>query len=141
MCRSWEWTNDNGSPDTTIGTAFDTVAVDYYMQNLFVPWKQKVVANGEPFTFYESPSWYFNGSTGDIPAFLRYSPGEYAEYLISNLLYLKNKYGLTAEYVTMCNEAGNNNVFTPQLVDTMIKTVGARLQTAGLTTTSSFLSV
>ncbi len=138
MCRSWEWTNDNGSPDTTIWGAFDTTAVDYYMQNLFVPWKNKVVSNGEPFSFYESPSWYLNGSTGDIPAFLRYSPGEYAEYLISNLHYLKNKYGLTADFVTMCNEAGNNNVFTPQLVDTMMQTVGARLLTSGLSTKIQF---
>jgi hypothetical protein len=138
MCRTWEWTNDNGSPDTTVWTAFDTTGVDYYMQNLFVPWKNKVVGNNEPFTFYESPSWYIGGSTGDIPAFLRYSPGEYAEYLISNLLYLKNKYGLTADYVTMCNEPGNGNVFTPQLVDTMMRTVGKRLQQAGLTTTIQF---
>jgi O-glycosyl hydrolase len=138
MCRSWEWTNDNGSPDTTSWGAFDTTAVDNYMQNLFVPWKNKVVSNGEPFSFYESPSWYLNGSTGDIPAFLRYSPGEYAEYLISNLLYLRNKYGLTADYVTICNEAGNNNVFTPQLIDTMMQTVGPRLQTAGLSTKIQF---
>jgi O-glycosyl hydrolase len=138
MCHTWEWTNDNGSPDTTVWSAFDTTGVDYYMQNLFVPWKNKVAANGEPFTFYESPSWYVGGSTGDIPTFLRYSPGEYAEYLISNLLYLKNKYGLVADYVTMCNEAGNNNIFTPQLVDTMIKTVAPRLHQAGLSTTIQF---
>jgi O-glycosyl hydrolase len=138
MCRSWEWTNDNGSPDTTLWTAFDTTGVDNYMQNLFVPWKNAVTANGEPFTFYESPSWYVNGSTGDIPEFLRYSPGEYAEYLISNLNYLRNKYGLTADYVTICNEAGNNNVFTPQLVDTMIRTVGARLAAEGLSTKIQF---
>jgi hypothetical protein len=138
MCRSWEWTNDNGSPDTTVGTAFDTTGVNYYMKNLFVPWRDKVTSNGEPFTFYESPSWYLGGSTGDIPAFLHQSPGEYAEYLISNLLYLKNKYGLVADFVTMCNEAGNNNVFTPQLVDTMIRTVGVRLKQAGLSTTIQF---
>jgi len=138
MCRSWEWTNDNGSPDTTLWSSFDTTSVDNYMQNLFVPWKNKVIARGDPFTFYESPSWYFNGSTGDIPAFLRYSPGEYAEYLISNLLYLKNKYGLVADYVTMCNEAGNNNVFSPQLVDSMIQTVGKRLKSSGLSTTIQF---
>ena len=138
MCRTWEWTNDNGSPDTTLWQAFDTTAVDNYMANLFVPWKNKVVANGEPFTFYESPSWYVSGSTGDIPAFLRYSPGEYSEYLISNLLYLQRKYGLTADYVTMCNEAGNMNVFTPQLVDTMIRTVGQRLAAAGLSTKIQF---
>jgi Secretion system C-terminal sorting domain len=137
-CHTWEWTNDNGSPDTTLFTSFDTTGVDYYMQNLFVPWKNKVVGNGEPFTFYESPSWYYSGSTGDIPAFLRYSPGEYSEYLISNLLYLKNKYGLTADYVTVCNEAGNSNVFTPQLVDTMIQTLGKRLQLSGLSTTIQF---
>jgi hypothetical protein len=138
MCRSWEWQNDNGSPDTTLWSAFDTTAVDNYMQNLFVPWKNAVIARGDPFTFYESPSWYVGGSTGDIPAFLRYSPAEYSEYLISNLLYLKNKYGLTADYVTICNEAGNGNVFTPQLVDTMIQTVGKRLAASGLPTTIQF---
>ncbi len=138
MCRTWEWTNDDGSPDTTVWSAFDTVPVDNYMQNLFIPWKNQVVADGMPFTFYVDPSWYIDGSTGDIPAFLRYSPGEYSEYLISNLEYLKRKYGLVADYTTICNEAGNNNEFTSGLVDTMIKTVGVRLAQAGLTTTIQF---
>jgi hypothetical protein len=135
---TWEWTNDNGSPDTLVPAALDTLEIDYYMKNLFVPWKNKVVANGDSFNFYFSPSWYISGSTGDIPAFLRYSPGEYAEYYISNLNYLKNKYGLVANYATMCNEAGNGNVFTPQLVGTMIKTVAPRMLAAGLPTTIQF---
>ena len=136
--HTWEWTNDNGSPDTLVPLALDTGDIDYYMQNLFVPWKNAVVANGDPFNLYFSPSWYYGGSTGDIPAFLRYSPGEYAEYYTSNLLYLKNKYGLVADYATMCNEAGNGNQFTAQVVGTMIKTVAPRMLAAGLTTTIQF---
>jgi glucuronoarabinoxylan endo-1,4-beta-xylanase len=135
MCKGWEFENDNASPDTLNFGAIDTVGIDYYMQHYFVPYKQAVSARGETFGFYVSPSWYYNGSTGDIPAFLRYSPGEYAEYIISNLNYIKNKYGLVPDYVNICNEAGNNNVFTPAMVATMIKTVGPRLQQAGYTNT------
>ena len=136
--HTWEFTNDNGSPDTLISSTLDTGAIDYYMQNLFVPWKNAVVAKGDSFNFYFSPSWYSGGSTGDIPAFLRYSPGEYAEYYIANLQYLKRRYGLTADYATMCNEAGNGNQFTPQVVGTMIKTVAPRMLAAGLSTTIQF---
>ena len=108
MCPSWEMQNDNASPDTLNMNAIDTVNVDYYMKNYFIPYKQAVQANGETFSFYVSPSWYIGGSTGDIPAFLRYSPGEYAEYLLSNMNYIKNKYSLVPDYVNICNEAGNN---------------------------------
>jgi uncharacterized protein YjdB len=133
--HTWEWMNDNHSPDTLVSNALDTTAVDYYMNNLFVPWKSQVVANGDSFTFYMSPSWYFNGSTGDIPAWLRFSPGEYAEYYLSNLNHLKNKFGLVPDYVTMCNEAGNNNQFYEGVVATMIKTVMPWIQANGFATT------
>lgn len=133
--HTWEWTNDNGSPDTMVQSAFDSGAIDYYYNNLIVPWRNQVVANGDSFLFYFSPSWYFGGSTGDIPAFLRRSPGEYAEYYISYLNHIKNQFGLVPNYVTMCNEAGNGNQFTPSVVATMIKTVMPRLQAAGFPNT------
>src|SRR6185437_8775560 len=125
------WINDNGSPDTVVESAFDSGAIDNYYNNLIMPWKKLVAANGDSFLFYVSPSWYYGGSTGDIPAFLKYSPGEYAEYYISYLNHIKNQYGLVPNYVTMCNEAGNNNAFYEALVATMIKTVMPRIQAAG----------
>ncbi len=135
MCPSWEMQNDNASPDTLNMNSIDTANVDYYMKNYFVPYKQAVQANGETFSFYVSPSWYIGGSTGDIPAFLRYSPGEYSEYLLSNMNYIKNKYGLVPDYVNICNEAGNNNVFSPSLVANMIPTVAQWINKAGYTNT------
>ncbi len=133
--HTWEWTNDNGSPDTVTESAFDSGAIDYYYNNLIVPWRNAVVGNGDSFLFYMSPSWYYGGSTGDIPAFLRYSPGEYAEYYISYMNHIKNQYGLIPNYITMCNEAGNGNAFYELLVANMIKTVMPRVQAAGYTNT------
>ena len=52
--------------------------------------------------------------------------------------YLKKKFGLVPDYLTVCNEAGNNNRFTTGLADTMIKTIGTWVQKAGFPTTIQF---
>ena len=87
--RRWEWFNDNGDPEDTNWAAFNTAALDDRMSEFVVPFKQRVQANGEPFQFYVSPSFFDGGSTGSVPVWLFNSPGEYAEYATSLLLHIR----------------------------------------------------
>ena len=136
--RRWELENDNGDPDTVDLSKLNTAYTDKFVRAYVLPFKRRVEANGEPFELWLSPSFFKGGSTGDVPAFLLHSPGEYAEYATSFIRYLKDKYGVTTHHYAICNEAGNNNVFTPRVVIEMTKALGKRLAALGLPAKGQF---
>ena len=136
--RRWEWENDNGDPDDINWAAFNTQALDWRVEHWVTPFKQRVEANGDPFTLYISPSFFNGGSSGEAPAWLVHSPGEYAELALSLILRLKDKHGITATYYSICNEAGNGNAFSPQVVAEAIKALGPRLEALKLPTRIEF---
>jgi hypothetical protein len=139
---SWYWRIDNTNPsvanwasfDTLSGVTYNTVAADQLMTQAVVPFKQLVQTRGDPFTMYTNPSFYTSGSTGPMPTWVQYNTGEYAEYLVSLAEYLSHKYGIAPNYMTIINEAGNNNAMTPSFEARVIKAVGPMLQAAGLST-------
>ena len=136
--RRWEWLNDDADPDHVNWAAFNTADADRDTKTWVVPFKKRVEANGDPFDLWISPSFFLGGSTGDVPAWLLHSPGEYAEFAISFLLHLKRKHGIEANYHVVCNEPGNNNRFQPRVVARMIRSLGPRLKAAGLRTRIQF---
>lgn len=136
--RRWEWHNDDGDPQHINWSDFNTEALDKKVLLWVKPFKERVEANGDPFNLYISPSFFDGGSTGSAPAWLLESPGEYAEFAISLILYLKNKHNITADYYCILNEAGNNNPFTPEVLSRMIKALGPRLEELGLPTRIEF---
>jgi hypothetical protein len=136
--RNWEWENDDGDPFNINWSAFSTEAADAHISRWILPFKRRVEANGDPFELWISPSFFDGGSSGSVPAWLLHNPGEYAEYATSLLLYLKDKYGIEANHYVICNEAGNNNAFSPAVVGRMIKTLGPGLRALGLPTRIQF---
>jgi hypothetical protein len=136
--RSWEWLNDNGDPFRIDWQGFNTQALDARAAEWLVPWKQAVEARGEPFNVYVSPSFFRGGSSGDVPSWLLENPDEYAEWALALLLRLRDVHGITADYYSICNEAGNNNAFTPRVVGTMIKALMPRLRRHGFATRVQF---
>jgi len=136
--RRWELENDNGDPDVADLSKLNTADADKFIKAYVLPFKRRVEANGEPFELWLSPSFFKGGSTGDVPAFLLHSPGEYAEYATSFIRYLKDKYGVTTHHYAICNEAGNNNVFGPPVVIEMTKVLGARMKALGLPARGQF---
>ncbi len=136
--RRWEWENDNGDPEDIHWPALNTTPLDQLMTNVILPFRQMVEANGEPFQVYVSPSFFNGGSSGSVPPWLFNSPGEYAEYAASILLYLRDTHGLVPNYYCILNEAGNDNAFWETVLATMIKVVGPRFQTLGLPTRIQF---
>ncbi|KPJ71134.1 MAG: hypothetical protein AMS14_09465 [Planctomycetes bacterium DG_20] len=131
--HSWEWPNDNDDPAVINWKGFNTVEMDARAADWLVPWKQAVEARGEPFDLYVSPSFFRGGSSGDRPPWLT-DPQEYAEWALALLLRLRDQHGLLANYYSICNEAGNDNAFTPQVVVRMIKALMPRLKQHGFKT-------
>jgi O-glycosyl hydrolase len=136
--RAWEWLNDDWDPTHINWSAFDAAAVDKRVTETVIPFKEAVEANGDPFNLYVSPSFFNGGSSGAAPVWLLNNPGEYAEFALAFLSYLKNAYGIEADYYCILNEAGNNNPFNASVVAQMIKTLGPRLRAAGLSTKIQF---
>jgi O-glycosyl hydrolase len=136
--RRWEWLNDNADPEDINWSALSTSPFDQRIKEIVLPFKQRVEANGDPFDIYVSPSFFNGGSTGEVPGWLRYNPGEYAEFAISLLLRLRDVHGIQATYYCICNEAGNGNYFAAPLVADMIKTLGPKLQAMGFSTKIEF---
>jgi len=136
--RSWEWENDDGDPNHINWAAFNTAWVDRFVALWVRPFKERVEASGLPFELWVSPSFFDGGSTGAAPAWIEHSPGEYAEFATSFLLYLKEKHGIEATHYVILNEAGNNNRFSPDRVGAMIRALGPRLKALGLKTTVQF---
>ncbi len=134
----WERYNDNGDPTVMNWSAVDTRALDRKMTRFVLTFKAQVEARGDPFDAYVSPSFFNGGSTGKVPAWLLHSPGEYAEYALSLLSYLSDRYGIHAAYYCILNEAGNNNPFTAEVVASMIKVLGPALEAKGFSTKVQF---
>jgi hypothetical protein len=135
---AWEQPNDDWDPLHLNWPAFNTADVDRRITEVVLPFKRAVEANGEPFNLYVSPSFFDGGSSGAAPPWLLNNPGEDAEFALAFLLYLKNTHGIEADYYCILNEAGNNNPFNASVVAEMIRTLGPRLQAAGLSTTIQF---
>ena len=137
--RDWEDPfNDDADPNHINWSAFKTDALDDQVRRWILPFKQRVEANGDPFNLYVSPSFFRGGSTGDIPPWMLQNPAEYAEWAIAVLTHLRKAHHLVADYYCICNEAGNGNAFTPQVVGRMIKALGPRLRAEGFPTRIEF---
>jgi hypothetical protein len=140
--RSWDFRIDGTNPgktnwanfDSMPGVQYDSTAADQLMSNTVVPFRQLVLAHGDPFSMYDNPSFYYGGSTGPMPTWIQYNTGEYAEYLVSLAEHLAHKYSIAPDYLTIINEAGNGNAMTPAFEARVIKAVGPMLHAAGLKT-------
>lgn len=135
----WEWLNDNTDPMVTDWTKFRTEDLDIDRVEEFVgPFAKYVRANGEPFDFYVSFSFYNGGSSGEAPAWLLDNPGEYVEFAMTLLTRLKYVHDLEADYICILNEAGYKNAWNIDIVQEKIKTLGPVMEAAGLKTKIQF---
>lgn len=135
---AWERQNDDWDPMNINWPAFNTADADKRITEMVIPFKRAVEANGEPFNIYVSPSFFNGGSSGAAPEWLLNNPGEYAEFALAFLLNLRDVHGIEADFYCILNEAGNSNPFNASVVAQMIKTLGPRLQAAGLSTRIQF---
>ncbi|VGO15085.1 hypothetical protein PDESU_03665 [Pontiella desulfatans] len=138
MGERWERRNDNDDADMPDWSAFNFKYADREITELVLPLKRLVEANGEPFSMYLTQAFYDTGSTGTSPAWQMNSPGEHAEFLIALLRRLREVHGIEADYCTILNEPDYKSSWTPGMIHEMVRTVGPRLEAAGLKTRIQF---
>lgn len=129
----WEPVNDDGDPDHINWSAFGTSWYDAKAADFWLPLKNLIEANGDSLGF--NLSLDFGARHGLYPWIID-DPDEYAEHVISMLLYLKNTYDLTANYVVLQNEPSGHA--TAAWHANIIKVLGPKLQAVGLPTKISF---
>lgn len=125
----FEPVNDDGDPNHINWSGFKTKIYDRYIQEVILPFKQRVESRGEPFVMYISYS--FAAGPNDL---IINSPDEYAEFATALLAYLKDNYGLTAKYWVVYNEPTNGAPVSASKIGEIIKKVGPRLQARGFPT-------
>lgn len=137
--REWEDVfNDDGNLYNIKWNAFKTDRTDAFVKKIKIPFKKRVEAKGEHFSLYISPSFFDIGSFGSIPAYLFYSPYEYTEWAIAMLIYLRDKYGIVPDFYCICNEAGNNNLFTSFITAKIAKVLAEKLKEMNFKTKIQF---
>ncbi|MEK7413878.1 MAG: hypothetical protein AAB263_11240 [Planctomycetota bacterium] len=133
--NQWEEFNDNGDPAVTAPwSAFGTAQHDIEMQQLYLPMKALIEANGEKFSIYISSSL-----KGMDSAWLLNSPGEFAEYATSLVQYLKTTHAIDVDHFVIQNEPTNGTPYaTTAFHAAVIKELGPRFQQLGLPTKIQF---
>jgi hypothetical protein len=141
--RTWEWLNDNDNPaenkQDIDWSKFNTQKLKQRLESFIVPYMDAVDRYIGPnaFEMYFSLSFFDGGSTGHVPEWLFQNPEEFAEYIVTAFHFM-SKYGITPQFVTILNEAGNNNPFTAQVVGKMIKYLVPELRRNGYDTKIQF---
>jgi hypothetical protein len=137
--RDWEDPfNDNGNPFDAAPAAFRLGDNERLAKRFVVPFKQRVEAAGDRFECYASPSFFDDGASGSVPAWMLNHPGEYAEWAIQYLEFFRTRHNIVPDFYVICNEAGNGNPFSPAVVAGMIKTLAPRMEALGFKTRIQF---
>jgi hypothetical protein len=116
--------NDNADPFTINPSGFQWSYLDFMMDQVVVPLKQRLRAIGDDL-------WFNLGFTGAKSGVLyRDNPEEYAELVLAAFLHLKQKYGLLPNSWDLVNEP-NLGGWNGQQVGANLAAVKRRLNQAG----------
>ncbi len=117
--------NDNNDPFTINPAGFHFTFVDFKVDNVVNPMRQKLAARGEHLFVNLT---YAGGKT----AFVHSSnPEEYAELLVYTFQHLQTKYGWVPDAVEMVLEPDNSTNWTPDAIGRAMVATGDRLAAAG----------
>ncbi|MEO6446843.1 MAG: Ig-like domain-containing protein [Gemmatimonadaceae bacterium] len=123
--RSWfQVVNDNSDPFVLNPAGFNWGYLDYTMDELVVPLKQRLAARGAGFSLNLS---YTGANTGDLH---RDNPEEYAEFVLAAFLHLQQKYGWVPNSLEIVNEP-NLGTWTGTHVGQALVAAKRRLNAAG----------
>ena len=125
---------DNGDCDTIDWTRFQANSLAPGMAAYLVYFKNKVLAKGYLPSFYSSTGYPTN-ATSQKPWVLNH-PGERAQQIWANALYMRDTYGIDINYAVIYNEP--SGVITATILADDIKALGPRFIAHGLATRSQF---
>jgi glucose/arabinose dehydrogenase len=118
--------NDNSDPNIANLAGFHFTLLDWQIEQLVLPFKQRIEARGEHLRvvvrfvdFGPSPFEHYQ------------FPAEYAELLLVAFDHIKSKYGFIPDGVDVINEPDNVSGWTGPVIGNVIAATGPRLAAAG----------
>jgi hypothetical protein len=121
--------NDNADPNVANAAGFKWSKIDYDIDHIVLPMRQRLAARGEQLYF---ELLYVDFSTGSEPFLQMRDADEYAEFIVEAFKHIKQKYGFAPDGLELLLEPENTphraNAMAPALVAT-----GDRLKAAGFT--------
>ncbi|MBA3829116.1 MAG: T9SS type A sorting domain-containing protein [Taibaiella sp.] len=125
---------DDGDCDVINWSKFQANTLPVTFANYLIYFKNRVLAQGIQPSFYSSPGYPTHAT--DQKPWIMYHPGERAQQLWANALYMKNTYGININYAVIYNEPGG--LITSTILADDIKALGPRFISNGLSTKSQF---
>jgi len=116
--------NDNGDPMVINPAGFNWGYLDYVVDEIIKPLKQRLQAKGEEFWFNLS---YTGANSG---ALHRDNPEEYAEFILAAFEHLQQKYGFVPNSLELVNEPNLGGWNATQIGNNLVA-VKRRLNAAG----------
>jgi hypothetical protein len=124
----YDGVNDNNDPLTMNPAGFHFSEIDYHIDKVVQPLRQRLQAKGERLyvvlnliQFQRAQPWEH-----------RNYPEEYAEFMLAAFQHIRDKYGFVPDAIEVINEPDNGNIkWTPQQVGNAIVATGNRLRAAG----------
>jgi hypothetical protein len=118
--------NDNRNPNDLNAAGFNWSSVDWQIDNVLRPFREKVVAAGK------APYIYLQYVDFGPSRFEHYeNPREYAELMLAVFQHMQSKYGFVPEAISVMLEPNDVSGWTPQALAASIKATATRLQAAG----------
>jgi hypothetical protein len=120
----FEVVNDNNDPFATNASGFNWGYLDYVIEQIILPLRQRLQALGENLWFNLSYTGALHGQLHAV------NPDEYAEFVVAAFQHIRQKYSITPNSLELVNEP-NIGGWTPQQVGRNLVVVKSRLNTAG----------
>ncbi|MBN1672561.1 MAG: SBBP repeat-containing protein [Kiritimatiellae bacterium] len=129
--RRYATVNDNSDPDSINWAGFHFSEMDWVIDNLVIPVKQRVAANGEKLFI----NLNYVAFTGQITTgqYHHADPAEYAEFMLAAFLHMQSKYGWVPDGLEIILEPDNVAQWNGTVLGRAIVATAARLAAHGFT--------
>jgi hypothetical protein len=124
--------NDNDDPLVINWAGFQFASLDYTIENVVLPMKQRLEARGERL-FINLNYVSFTSRAGPGLRFYHSDPEEYAEFVLATYLHLKDRYGLVPDAWEVVLEPDNVPQWNPTAMGQAIAAAARRLEANGFT--------
>ncbi|MBS1788248.1 MAG: hypothetical protein JST85_11020 [Acidobacteria bacterium] len=125
--NSWyQIVNDNNDPQIINPSGFQFSELDYSIDTLVIPIRQRLLARGEKL--------YLNLCYVDFGASSfehKNAPEEYAEFILTTFLHMRDKYGFTPDAMEMILEPDTNADWNATQIGNCLVAAGNRLRANG----------
>lgn len=128
LAHRYDIVNDNGDPNVINAAGFDFGILDYAIDRVVRPMRQRVVARGERLYIDLTCVDYQNGAAPST--LLMNNPPEYAEFILAVFQHMQSKYGFVPDGVNVILEPDASQ-WRPSHIGKAIVATAAKLQAAG----------